>query len=477
MKLNIQKSFIRVVLGSALTLAGCATVSESPPNSTETPVGWSEGIDEAFAEANAEIGPTAWGDPVLRDLLFLAEQENRDLVQAGARLDEAVALRGVTRAALFPQVDAEGAMARQRASETGAASANAPPGAFEPWQTVSQAGLNASWEIDLFGYNRARLRAEDAGVEAIAADLAAVRLAILAETTLAYIEMAALNETLTLTRESKGFLEQSLHLVRVRIEAGLEEAVAERSVGRDLRLVEAEVADVEAGLAAARHRLAVLTGSTVEEFDQMMNGAPKLPVPPDLRLPAQTPAEVLRNRPDVRGAERQLAAAYARLGVAEADFYPRLRLTGGVGWETTDGLDNLLSAASRTWLIRPSVHLPLFAGGRIRAQRDGAEAGLAGATAAYEQSVLRALADVETVLAAHLSALRREASLSKAKEDARAVEDRAANLLASGLGDLDTLLSASRLRNSTAALEIQARAATLSQTIRYHKAIGSLEVW
>ncbi|MCC5839990.1 MAG: efflux transporter outer membrane subunit [Opitutales bacterium] len=412
-----------------------------------------------------------WEVPALRELLALAAADNRDLARARADLEEAVARRGLVRSALFPQVAAEGSASRQRPSENTALAQSLPPGTPAGVQNSYAAGLNASWELDLFGFNRRQVEGADARLEATAAQLDAVRLSIAAEVALAYIEWAALAEALALAEERRTLQAETYALVRTRVETGLADPLADRTARRDLRLAEAELPTLRAASAAARYRLAVLTGQSPEAFNARFTPPESLPADSPEQLPASLPAGVVRARPDVQAAERHLAAAYADLGVAEADFYPRLRITGGVGWESA-GSGDLFDATSRTWLIRPAVHLPLLQGGRLRAQRGSAEARLEAARARYEQSILIALADVETVLATHLGARQSATALAEAADDARAAEAQAAHLYEVGLADLETLLTARRLRSQTDTLRLQARTEIHAQAIRYERAIA-----
>jgi len=456
-----------VALVAIATLTGCATGPDYTPPEPDSQPTWNEGKSSLLKKSQTSL-TAGWGDRQLSTLMAKAESNNRSLARARANLDAATAQRNTSRSALFPTVGVATEFSRARASETGSLAALPLPNT----QSLYASGLNVSWEVDLFGYNRNRVAAANARLTASAAELEATRLAILAETALAYIEWAALAESIRLAEERLASQQETQHLVRARVESGLADSLEERSVSRDARLAESEIPGLRAGLAAAQYRLAVLTGTTPDAFRSAHQPPAGLPENAARKLPASLPAEVVRARPDVRAAERQLAAAYAELGMANADFYPRFLLTGGIGLESSNSGD-LFQSASRTGLIRPAIHLPVFEGGRLQAQRANAEALRAAAQSNYEAAVLEALAEVETILADHLAAVQSDTSLTAAVADARAAEQRAAHLHQTGIGDLETLLTARRLRSSTDTLRIAARTATLSHAIRYHKAIAT----
>jgi NodT family efflux transporter outer membrane factor (OMF) lipoprotein len=462
----------RALPALVVLLSGCAVGPDyAGPREEPTQAGWTTPLSGAGEEAlPVEDFWAAWEAPQLDALLAAASATNRDLAQARARLDEALARRGVARSALSPQVDAVGSWARRRASENGAQAAVAPPGRFDPLQTVMELGLEASWEIDLFGYNRRRVEAAVAGLEGTAAELAATRLAIRAETALAFLEWSSLEEALSLATERLALQRRTLAIVEAQVGSGLADELALLSARREVRAAEAEIPALENGRQGARQRLAVLTGQTPADFTARFGDPAALPAGPPA-LPRRLPAEVVRARPDVLQAERALAAAYAELGAAEAEVYPRLRLTGALGWESLEAED-LIGEESLRWLIAPSVHFPLFQGGRMRRQEEAAAARLEGAQARYEAAVLRALADVETSLAAYRLTSEQARRLDAASSDARSAESRAQSLYEAGLATLETLLEASRQRSRQEAAALQARTAALSQAVRYFKAIG-----
>jgi NodT family efflux transporter outer membrane factor (OMF) lipoprotein len=448
-----------------ILLSACTLSPNYTPPDPTTQLTWNEGRS-SIHKAQTSLTKD-FGDRQLATLLTQAEAHNRTLATARANLRTATAQRDAARSALLPKLSASTDLTRARQSGTGAFAGLPIPNP----QTLYASGLDVSWELDLFGYNRSRLDADQARLEATNELLAATRLAILAETALAYIEWAALSESLALAQDRLDSQKETHALVQARLSSGLADTLKERSVSRDVRLAEAEIPPLRAGLAAAQYRLAVLTGSTPADFASTHRAPAALPKSTARTLPATFPAQVLRARPDVHAAERQLAASYAELGMANADFYPRLRISGGLGLQS-DSTGTLFESASRTGLIRPAIHLPVFEGGRLRAGLASAQARRDAAQSTYESTILEALAEVETILAAHQAAVQTDTALTAALADAQAAESRAAALYQTGLSDLETLLTARRLRSATDTLRIAARVSTLTQSIRYQKAAG-----
>lgn len=402
-------------------------------------------------------------DPILADLESQVLQANRDLKVAVARVREARAVLGTQRAGLFPSLDAAGQASRQRTSAHGTTGRAVETGFY-------QAGFDAGWELDLFGGTRRALEAAIADWEAAQAAHDAVRASLMAEAALAYVELRTFQERLDLTRRNIAVQEETYALNRSRYEAGLIDELPVQQSLYNLEHTRAAVAPLEAGLEAAKNRLAVLTGKEPGTLEQLVAEPRPIPsVPP--RLAVGIPAEALRNRPDIRQAERNLAAATARIGQATADLYPKFRLVGTIGLESLRAAD-LWEWASRFWAIGPAVQWRLFDAGKIRQTIEIRTAQQEQAFLQYESALLKALEEVENALVAFAKEQRRLEQLEKAVDAAQKAEFRARDRYQAGLVDFTDVLDAQRTLQNFQDERAQSRGAVTADLIRLYKALG-----
>lgn len=397
-------------------------------------------------------------DPVLDALEDRALAANQDLRASAARVEQARALAGYARGAYWPQIAASGSVTREQTSE---AIDNRLPNSLT---TTYRAPLSVNWELDLFG--RVRRLSESAKAEAAAsvATFEAVRLALTADVASQYFSLRAAEDELRLVTETVNLRRRALDLVSARRKGGA-------ATDLDLARAETELATTEAEAAALANRkqtiqnaLAVLVGEAPNVF-ALQVGAGAV-VPPS--IPAGVPSDLLERRPDVAAAERTLAAANARIGVAKAAFFPAISLTGSAGYASAD-LNRLVDTDSRVWSIGPSLYLPIFQGGRNRANLERSRAAFDEAVAAYRQRVLVALREVQDALSAARwldeqsvaqtrasTAAERAASLAQVRYDAGFVsylEVIDAQRTALGIQRATTQLNAQRLNTSVALIK------------------------
>ncbi|USI74875.1 efflux transporter outer membrane subunit [Sphingomonas morindae] len=377
-------------LALAAALAGCSLAPRYAVPPTATPVAFKE-VPPGWAMASPAAGaqPAAWwqafGDPRLDALEAQLETANPSLAAALARYDQA---RGALReadAALAPQVSLGGSVGRQRVS------GNRPiaVGGAATY-TDYRIGPSASWEIDLFGRLRDQVRAGRAEVEASAADVAGTRLALQVSLASAYFEMRGLDARTRLLEETVAAFQRAYDLTDVRHQGGIASGLDTSRSRALLASARAELAAVHAARAAYEHAVAALVGVPASSFALAVDA--RQPAPPVFA--AGTPSTLLQRRPDIDAAERRIAAANARIGVARAALFPVLSLGAGGGFETTGA--NLLSKASSYWALGPAaLALPLFDGGARRARLRIARAQFEEAAAAYRQTVLTAFREVE----------------------------------------------------------------------------------
>jgi NodT family efflux transporter outer membrane factor (OMF) lipoprotein len=453
-----------------LALAGCTLGPDHEPPVLELPAGWSEpsGSGLVAEPTRAEPWWTGFDDPLLRLLVERALAQNLDLELAAARLEQARALRGVAAGGRLPTLDARGAYEHRRESE------NTPFGEFSPKTDIFSAGVDAAWELDLFGRVRRGLEAADADLAAAAEDRAAVAVSVAAEVALAYVELRAAQSRLAIAYTNVDLQEQTVALVRSRQEAGL---VSERDVAQAATNVEStrsRVPTLEADVAAAARRLAVLTGLAPGAPDDLLARLvePAAVPRPALDVAVGVPAELVRRRPDVRAAERRLAAEVARIGVSEAERYPRFSLAGTLGL-ASDGLSEFTSRDSVVAGIGPSVRWSLFDGGRLRQRVLYQEARAEEAALAWERTVLLALEEAENAMTRFVREQARRAALERAAAEARRAVELARTQYREGLSDFQAVLDSQRI---VAALEDDlavSDAAVVANLVALQKALAA----
>ena len=367
-----------------------------------------------------------FGDPLLTRLIGEASAGNLDLAQAGARLVQARESLVQARAGLVPTAGASAGAGRD----------------FGPGndRTSFNVGADAAWEIDLFGRIRRGIEAAGADAESVYYDREALRVAIAAEVATNYIQARLAQERLALARDTLAIADDNLQIAGWRVEAGLVSSLDSEQARGARAQAAASIPAIETGFASATYRLAVLTGRAPGTLTAELAEAKAIPRGP-ADVAAGIPADTLRQRPDLRAAERSLAAQTARIGVAQAQLYPALRLSGNIG-TSAFSLGGLFDAISGG--IFSGLSQTLFDGGRLRSQLRSQQAATEGALAAYRQSVLTSLEDVENALLALRAARERQAEFAIALEAATNSAIMARIQYRSGLTDFRQLLEAER---------------------------------
>ena len=421
-----------VALGAVLAMSGCAGRDHSAP-ADPSPAAWS--APTADAGVSLPTWWTAFGDAGLDAAIARAIEANHDLRLAGARLREARAQREQLSGALLPTVEANGSAIRSRPSANGQ---RAPI----PLRTTTlfDAGFDAAWEIDLFGGVRRGIAAADAELAAADADRRAVQVSLIAEVARAWLECGALAERRALARESAANAQDTARVQQRLADAGLalpgNAAVAQAQAAE----AAAAIAPLITAHAEAGHRLDLLLG-------RLPGGALPDTLPPrgaDVALRA--PGDVVRLRPDLIASERQLAAAVARVGVAQAELYPRLSLTGAFAYQSLSA-STLLEGASRAWSVGPTLRLPIFDRGRLRAAVRVADARAEQALIRHERTVLAVLGECEDAFTRLTQARERRLRLGEALTARETALAAAANRRAQGLdNELAALEARERVR-------------------------------
>lgn len=381
-----------------LLLAGCLGPPYHPPQ-VATPQQWSQTANGVRVQESA-AAPwwPAFGDTTLDTLIGDAIARNDDLQVAIARVREARALRGVAASRGKPQVGGSASGSESQRSSNIPPFDALPPGLSfgDRRGELFDTGFDASWELDLFGGIRRDVEAAVAQVQAIDEARRDVEISLAAEVARNYVELRGAQKRLDVLDARIQTLRDTLDMVRARQQGGL---TNDLDVARSEALLDDTLAlrpSLEYAIAAAMHRLAVLAGRQPGDLTPELAAHQPVPgVPSEIAI--ATPAGLIAQRPDVRRAERELAAATARIGVARADLYPRVALLGGFGNRSDDWSD-LIRSGSGYWSIGPSLRWPLLTGGRVHAQIDAQTARREQAEASLRATVLRAFEEVENSL-------------------------------------------------------------------------------
>jgi len=422
-----------ITIASAIALAACTTGPEYAPPATP-----SKAAGSFVAATSPAVQPLApvrgdwwrlYNDPVLDALINDALSANTDVRAAVARLERARAGLRDVKVDRLPQVDANAAATRGR--ETGTTDAT---NSFD-------ARLDVAYEVDLFGRVSRSVEAARGDVGAAEADADAVRIAIVAETALAYADAASAAERLAVAERIVTLLQQSLQLTQRRVDIGATTRLDTARIAALMNQRQAEIPAIAAQRDNALFRLAMLTGRAPAELPQDA-GARDISLSLSELIPVGDGAQLLARRPDVRAAERRLAAATARIGVATAELYPTISLGASAG-SATGNIGNILSNPIG-FLIGPLISWSFTDHARARARVAGAEAGAQEALADFDGAVLRSLQETETALSAYANSLRRREALRSARDEAETAARIVRAQQREGEVDFLTLLDAER---------------------------------
>lgn len=392
---------VRVAAAGALALAGCTVGPDFHPPAPDAPLHFApKPQDTPGRTVEAPVDAAWWasfGDPELSSLVDRLLRQNLDLQAAAERIDQARAQRRIAASEGLPRVDGRGGYRRQRISKNGRDSLlQTVPGAPAEFN-VEAANLQASWELDLFGRVRRQVEGAGADLEAAEEDRRGALVSAAAELAQSYVRLRGVQAREAVVRRNLVAADVRRRLVRERLAQGvatlsdIAEADAQAStIGEDLPTLVAQEA-----------RLVNAVGLLLAEppgalHDELSKPPPDQPAGPPV-VPVGLPSQLLRRRPDIRLAEARLHAATARTGVAVADFYPDLSLTGTYGQETLDAA-HLFDFASRAFMVGPTLTLPIFRGGQLRGALEMRRAQEREAALAYRRAVLQAFRDVDDAL-------------------------------------------------------------------------------
>ncbi|MEO8546454.1 MAG: efflux transporter outer membrane subunit, partial [Burkholderiaceae bacterium] len=398
----------------------------------------------------------AFDDPLLVSLIEQSLQSNTRVQIAQAALRQARAQREVSAASLSPSV---GSSASARRNPAGGSNGN-----------TFQAGLDASWELDLFGANRRAVDAANATASASAASLGDVQVSIAAEVALNYITLRSAQQRLGIANANLASQADTLQITEWRVQAGLATSLESEQARAAVELTRAQLPLLQTQIAQSRHALAVLASQAPDALSAQLDTAAPVPQPPaDIAL--AFPADTLRQRADVRAAELQAEAALARVAQADAQRLPSFQIGGSLGLSALT-LAGLTNAASLTSALLASVSLPVFDGGAIRAQVGVQQAALEQARASYQSTILTALQEVEDALVALRQDRARLVNLQAAADAAGNAALLARQRYSSGLVDFQTVLDTQRSQLNAQDSVASTEATVSADHVRLYKALG-----
>jgi NodT family efflux transporter outer membrane factor (OMF) lipoprotein len=442
MRYTITALFVPI---AALLITACAVGPDYRSPDIDTGAGWTRQSVGTETEVDLNRWWNSFDDPILDRLIARGLEQNFDVRQAIARVAEARALREAATGQRFPSLDASASVTRRRQSENGPIPINAIPG-LDRDQTIYEPGFDALWELDLFGRTRRAVEASDARLAAAVEYHRAARMTVAAEIARGYFELRGAQNELVAREAAVSATRESVALVQLQFEAGQVPESALVQARAELAAVEVDVPLLEARARTAALAIGTMLGALPEselELIDDVSGFAALAA-----FPVGERGDLLLRRPDVRAAERTLAAATADVGVATADLFPRISIGGAGSFQSLDS-GNLFESASEAWSVMPLISWRAFDGGRTRARVRATEARVEAAALAYEQAVKRALADAEAALVRYEFGLRALDRWEAALEAARTSYRYATESFRAGEISLLELLDAERsLRNA-----------------------------
>ncbi|MCJ8143388.1 efflux transporter outer membrane subunit [Ancylobacter sp. A5.8] len=463
-----------VVLLAGL-LGGCAVGPDYTAPTLQLPTAWGSGKTAGMTAGDATSLPpdlAHWweqlNDKTLNRLVEQAVAGNLDVATAKARVREARATRRQAIAALAPTLTGSGSYSRaDNGSNVSAQSGDVTvSGPFDSFG----AGLNASWELDLFGENRRGAEAAEYGLDASDENLRNTLLVLVGDVTTSYVEARGYQARIALARRTAASQRETAALTRNKLEAGSASAVDVANAEGQAASTEADIPQLESAYQQSIHQIAVLLGQPPSSLNETMK--PSAPIPaPRRAVPQGVPADVLLSRPDVRLAERQLAQYTAKIGQAEAARYPDVSLAGEVSTSATK-VGDLGKNSSISWSFGPSVSVPIFNAGQLQAAVAYAQAERDEYFIAYRAAVLTALQDVENASVALRQEQRRNRSLDASARSYRQATSLARTLYQSGSSSFLDVLDAERSLYSAEDAQLQSRVAIATYYISLNKALG-----
>src|SRR6266511_3966263 len=456
-------------------LAGCAVGPDYREPKLAMPAGWQEGQQKGVVFRPRELTEwwTSFNDALLNSLVERAVKSNLDLRIAEARIREARASRAVTASGLWPTLDVSGSYSRNRSSENALMFPSQCGVGGSGWKLdrdLYDAAIDASWEIDVFGGVRRGVEAADATIEASQYSRRDVLVTLLGDVAKNYIDLRGFQRRLAVARANLKAQQDTSELTRIRFQAGLTSDLEVAQAEAQANTTAAQIPTLDASTKQAAYSLDLLLGLAPGALWNELSNETAIPVlPPEVLV--GLPSDLLRRRPDIRFAERQLAASTAQIISAMAALFPNFSLTGVAGLQSISASD-WFTGRSRYWSVGPTISWPIFDAGRIRANIEIRNAQQEQALNQYEKAMLAAFGDVEKSLVSYSREQVRQRSLAEAVASNRRAVEMANELYVRGLNDflnvLDTQRSLYAAENDLA----QSEATMAANLVALYKALG-----
>ena len=402
-----------------------------------------------------------FNDPVMTKLIAETLSSNNSLQQAKSRVAQARAVLGMERSFNYPTLDLTGSYSRTNYS---ADTRNG--GTYD----IHAAGFDAGWELDVFGGTRRAVEAAQGDLQAVEADLADVWVTLAAETAVTYTNLRTSQGQLRVAKDNLKAQSETLALLKSRMDAGLSDGLAVKQAEYNMETTRSTIPELVSAVEAASNKLAVLTGKMPGELNEQLSREAEIPsVSSDILV--SIPAETLRNRPDIRSAERKLAAQNARIGLVTADLYPKFRLRGSIGYEAL-GLDKMFDSGNDYYSFGPSIGWNVFDGKYIRNRIDVQDAIYQQYESQYQEAVLNAVAEVKDSLVMWKQQQKKLESLMAAESAAAAAVALAEDLYGKGLTSFNNVLDAQRSLLSLQSQKVSSEGEISVSLIRLYKSLG-----
>jgi len=465
----IKKKCLRSGFGMIIFVAGCTVGPDYTRPKLELPERWKQQQQKTADSAPVELKDwwTTLNDPVLEGLIEQSAGANLDLREAWFRIEESRALRDFSSGRYAPQVDAAASYLRSRDTRNAAASI---PGVSDDQINSHSAGFDSAWEIDLFGGIKRSVESSQAALEASVDNYHDVMITLYAEVARNYVEMRAIQSRLRYAQQNIDSQRETLKLTEDRFNAGITPELDVTQAKLNLANTESEVPSLRLAEIQAINRIAVLLGQFPQSFKGQLRAVSPIPTPSE-QIPAGLPADLLRRRPDIRRAERELAAQTAGIGVATADLYPSFSLTGTFHLKAESPSD-MTNMSSRAYSFGPGLKWNIFSGNRVRNNIKIAEARTEQAAVRYERAVLGAVEEVEAALTAYMQEHERRDALDRSTAASQKAVELVESLYRNELTDFQNVLDMQRtlfLQQDKLAVS---RGQVVLSLIRIYKAIG-----
>ncbi|MDF7825103.1 efflux transporter outer membrane subunit [Pontiellaceae bacterium B12227] len=427
-----------LTVGGLLVLNGCSSLPSVGPDyekpEVEAPDAWHEAVQDEFktGEPDLQTWWTIFNDPTLNMLIERASTNNLNLKTAVARIEQAAALRGVSASQWWPELGAGAAASVVRTTQ-----AQTPAGTDRNGE-LYDAGLSMAWELDLWGRVRRSVESADASLQASVENYRDILVVLYSDIAFNYINVRTLQERIHFAQNNLGAQNETMELTQNRFDSGLVPALDVSQSQLNLSRTKSVIPPLKQDLVEAINRLSVLMGEMPYALYKELEV--KKPIPAAAGdLVVGVPADLIRQRPDVRRAERELASQHALIGATKAELYPTLTLPGTLAVQSSGG--DLFTGANSYYSFGPQLKWSIFNGKRIRSQVNAEEAATKAALYTYEQALLLALEEVEGQMSAYANETDRVESLIVAAESAQKSVELVTELYTSGLTDFQNVLN------------------------------------